>query len=56
VQLLSDSLASPPASAPEFCHGGIIEIMLGGGRVVRVDRHVDAEALRRVLGVLEEGR
>jgi transposase len=56
VQLLSEPLASPPTSEPEFCHGGIIEIMLGGGRVVRVDRHVDAEALRRVLGVLEEGR
>ena len=28
---------------------GIIEIELGGGRRVRVDRDVDAEALRRVL-------
>ena len=56
VHLLPEPLASPPTSEPEPCHGGIIEIMLGGGRVVRVDRHVDAEALRRVLGVLEEGR
>lgn len=31
---------------------GIIEIELGGGRRVRVDRDVDAEALRRVLGAL----
>jgi transposase len=31
---------------------GIIEIELGGGRRVRVDRHVDAEALRRVLDAL----
>jgi transposase len=56
VHLLPDPLASPPTSEPEPWHGGIIEIRLGGGRVVRVDRHVDAEALRRVLGVLEEGR
>jgi transposase len=56
VHLLPDPLASPPASEPEPCHDGIIEILLSGGRVVRVDRHVDAEALRRVLGVLEEGR
>lgn len=32
---------------------GIIEIELGGGRRVRVDRDVDAEALRRVLEALE---
>jgi len=31
---------------------GMIEIELGGGRRVRVDRDVDAEALRRVLDVL----
>lgn len=31
---------------------GIIEIELGGGRRVRVDRDVDAEALRRVLEAL----
>jgi len=31
---------------------GIIEIELGGGRRVRVDRDVDAEALRRVLDAL----
>ena len=31
---------------------GIIEIELGGGRRVRVDRDVDAETLRRVLEAL----
>jgi len=33
-------------------NGGIIEIELGGGRRVRVDRDVDADALRRVLDAL----
>ncbi|WP_411909950.1 IS66-like element accessory protein TnpA [Mesorhizobium sp. ESP6-5] len=32
--------------------GSIIEIELGGGRRVRVDRDVDTEALRRVLDAL----
>jgi transposase len=32
----------------------VIEIGLSGGRRVRVDRDVDAEALRRVLDVLGE--
>jgi transposase len=32
--------------------GGVIEIELSGGQRLRVDRHVDAEALRRVLAVL----
>src|SRR5688500_3416673 len=31
---------------------GLIEIVLGGGRRIRVDRDVNAEALRRVLQVL----
>ena len=31
---------------------GVIEIDLGGGRRLKVDRDVDAEALRRVLSVL----
>lgn len=34
---------------------GRMEIVLGGGRRVRVDRHVDAEALGRVIAVLERG-
>ena len=33
---------------------GVIEIALSGGRRVRVDRDVDAEALRRVLDALGE--
>jgi transposase len=53
--------AAPPAveaPAPSASLGrrrrksGIIEIELGGGRRVRVDRDVDAEALRRVLDAL----
>jgi transposase len=32
---------------------GLIEIDLGDGRCIRVDRGVDAEALRRVLDVLD---
>ncbi|BAI76912.1 transposase (plasmid) [Azospirillum sp. B510] len=37
----------PPAGT------GIIEIVLPSGHCLRVDRHVDAGALRRVLAVLE---
>jgi len=33
---------------------GLIEIELGGGRRLRVDRDVDAAALRRVLDALGE--
>jgi transposase len=32
---------------------GLIEIILGRGRRIRVDCEVDAEALRRVLQVVE---
>lgn len=32
---------------------GVIEIALGSGRRLRVDRDVDADALRRVLDVLD---
>jgi transposase len=46
--------APPPSTAlapsrPE----GLIEIVLPGGMVVRMDAHVDGRALRRVLGALE---
>ena len=41
------SAASPPRRI------GLIEIVLGRGRRIRVDREVDAEALRRVLQVVE---
>ena len=40
-------IASPPRRT------GLIEIVLGRGRRIRVDREVDADALRRVLQVLE---
>ena len=36
----------------EMSAGGVMEIELSGGQRLRVDRHVDAEALRRVLSVL----
>jgi hypothetical protein len=32
----------------------LIEIMLANGDSLRVDAHVDARALRRVLGALDE--
>ena len=43
--------AAPAASPPR--RTGLIEIVLRHGRCVRVDREVDAEALRRVLQVME---
>ena len=46
-----------PAQAPPMGsssrRSGLIEIILGRGRRIRVDREVDAEALRRVLQVME---
>jgi len=46
-----------PAQAPSVAspsrRTGLIEIVLGRGRRIRVDREVDAEALRRVLQVVE---
>ena len=55
----------PPAAAASDAHSravgnrrrrpsGTIEIELGSGKRVRVDNEVDADALRRVLGVLGE--
>lgn len=49
------AVETPTSSAPPGRRrrkSGIIEIELGGGRRVRVDRDVDAEALRRVLDAL----
>ncbi|MFC4173420.1 transposase [Microvirga sp. GCM10011540] len=43
--------AIPAVSSPR--RTGLIEIVLGRGRRIRVDREVDAEALRRVLQVVE---
>jgi transposase len=44
-----------PAELPASCEAlrGVIEIDLGDGRRVRVDRAVDAGALRVVLSALE---
>jgi transposase len=46
-----------PAQAPPIVSSsrrtGLIEIVLEHGRRIRVDREVDAEALRRVLQVVE---
>jgi transposase len=45
-----------PASSPRSASSrpeGLIEVVLPGGVVVRMDAHVDGGALRRVLGVLE---
>ena len=47
VPVQTTPVASPPRRT------GLIEIVLGRGRRVRVDRDVDAEALRRVLQVVE---
>lgn len=46
--------APAPSASPDRRRreSGIIEIELGGGRRVRVDCDVDAEALRRVLDAL----
>jgi transposase len=43
---------SAPAAGGSGRHAGLMEIDLGGGRRVRVDRNVDTEALRRVLEAL----
>jgi transposase len=60
-QFASVELTPPPAiSAPDATAAlprtaqGLIEIVLAGGIVVRVDAHVDGRALRRVLGALAE--
>jgi transposase len=44
-----------PVLEPAPCRAaaGFIEIDLGHGRCVRVDTHVDADALARVLSVLD---
>jgi transposase len=49
----STCAAQPPSLPPaQRARSGIIEIELGGGCRVRVDRDVDAEALQRVLELL----
>jgi transposase len=45
---------SPPSTASASARPeGLIEIVLPGGTMVRMDAHVDARALRRVLSVLD---
>ena len=45
--------ARAPTGPRSAAKGGAMVIELAGGRRLQVDRHVDAEALRRVLSVLE---
>jgi len=49
-------VAAPPPSTPlaRSRPEGLIEVVLPGGVVVRMDAHVDGDALRRVLGALED--
>ena len=53
---IAESSNVPAVPAPSSARGakrvGLIEIDLGGGRRIRVDRDVDADALRRVLEAL----
>jgi transposase len=52
VEITHVPARTPPAASPPR-RTGLIEIVLGRGRRIRVDRDVDAEALRRVLQVVE---
>ena len=56
VVIVPDAPAVAEAATPTRSRrrAGVIEIGLSGGRRVRVDRDVDAEALRRVLDALGE--
>ena len=42
----------PPPPSGSSRPDGLIEVVLPGGLVVRMDAHVDGDALRRVLGAL----
>lgn len=54
VPLLTAPEAHVPAlaAAPDTCNG-MIEIVLAGDRRIRVGSNVDADALRRVVAVLD---
>ena len=52
VEITPVPAQAAPGASSSGCTG-LIEIVLGHGRSVRVDRDVDAEALRRVLQVVE---
>jgi hypothetical protein len=45
----------PAGSAADHANGGL-ELLVGGGRVVRVGAGFDEATLRRLLALLEEGR
>jgi len=49
---ISEAAVAEPARRSRRS-SGLIEIALGSGRKLRVDRDVDADALRRVLDVLD---
>jgi transposase len=51
-EMFAPVVVSGRGEGAEMSAGGVMEIELSGGRRLRVDRHVDAEALRRVLAVL----
>jgi transposase len=51
----ADAKAPAPAATAPPRSEGLIEIVLPGGALVRVDAHVDGRALRRVLGALAGG-
>jgi hypothetical protein len=46
----------PPPEAPLSAKRGPIEIVIGGGRIVRVGADVDTAALLRIVTALETGR
>ncbi len=50
---VADTTSALPLTPPTPCGASMIEIELAGGRRLRVGRDVDAEALRRVISVLE---
>lgn len=50
---VADTAPVLPLTPPVSSGAGMIEIELAGGRRLRVGRDVDAEALRRVVSVLE---
>ncbi|MGL4555931.1 MAG: IS66-like element accessory protein TnpA, partial [Afipia sp.] len=51
---LSLPAPAPPSPAPPSARAEPIEIVLAGGRTVRVSTGVDVAALRRLLDALEE--
>ena len=52
VEITAVPAQAAPVASPAR-RTGLIEIVLSRGRRIRVDREVDAEALRRVLQVVE---